>query len=148
MSSETPWRRLEAFADRNVPKLDNLRRAARAGLAVPTTVWAPAVLLAAHPDVEPPRAIRGLPCIVRSGSPSEDTATTSNAGRFLSLPVHDPAGFREAVARVVAVLPKSDGQPQGVVFVQPLIRGEAAGVTFFDGFYFEESWENGGNVAS
>ncbi|MBX6313201.1 MAG: hypothetical protein IRY99_09845 [Isosphaeraceae bacterium] len=143
------WYSLARFRDPSIPKLDNLRRAARAGLHVPTpTVWAWA------DDEErlrarTPREVHdglGLPCIIRSGSPTEDTAATSNAGQFLSLAVREPEAFPEALARVVAALPRSDGRPRGVVFIQPLIEAERAGVIFFDGFYFEETSAPGTNA--
>src|SRR5262249_14899640 len=95
----------------------------------------------------PPGSLPAGPCIVRSASPTEDTAATSNAGQLLSLVVDDPAGFSGAVARVVAALPRRGGRPLGAVFVQPFLRAEAAGITFFDGFCFEETWAAGTNLA-
>jgi phosphohistidine swiveling domain-containing protein len=143
-----PWRELSEFRDRSIPKLYNLLRARRAGLVVPSpTLWAtaedlerdgPRAALALHGRI-------GVPCIVRSGSPTEDTAATSNAGRFLSLPVHAPGALPGALARVVAALPVRDGRRRGVVFVQPLIAAVTAGITFFDGFYYEETSAPGGN---
>jgi phosphohistidine swiveling domain-containing protein len=131
-----PWRPLARFDDPSIPKLDNLRRAAAAGLRVPETWW----LYAADPVAEPPSSLAGWPLILRSGSPTEDTRTTSNAGQLLSLAVTDPAAFQESLARVVAVLPKD-----GAVFAQPLVTAEEAGVAFFDGFYFERTTAPGGN---
>src|SRR4051812_31951224 len=117
------------FDDPSVPKLSNLGRAARAGLRVPKTFWARADALRDPPGcADPPLP---LPCIVRSGSPTEDGAVTSNAGRFTSLAVRDRGEFAGAVAGVVGSLPVKDGRPQGVVFVQPLIESGRAGVTFF-----------------
>ncbi len=145
MPSAFRWRPLDRFDDRGVPKLHNLKLAARAGFAVPETAWARAADLAARPDVGPPGGM-AAPWMVRSGSPTEDTAASSNAGRYLSLAVADPGEFAGAVARVVAALPLGpDGLPLGVVFVQPRIEAETAGVTFFDGFYFEEARAQGSN---
>jgi len=138
------------FTDPSIPKLHNLARAARAGLRVPPTVWAWARTLADAGPVPLPSALGGsspLPCVVRSGSPTEDSAATSNAGQFLSVVVRSEAGFPLAVADVAASLPVADGRPLGVVFVQLLIEGGRAGVTFFDGFYFEETSAPGGNQA-
>lgn len=139
-----PWRTLAGFRDPAVPKLDNLRRAAAAGLRVPETWWMPAV--EARREIDPPRSLAGRPVIVRSGSPTEDTRATSNAGQLLSLAVREPGGFGESLARVAAALPR-DGrdEPLGAVFVQPLIEAEEAGVAFFDGFYFERTTAPGGN---
>jgi pyruvate,water dikinase len=89
----------------------------------------------------PPPSLIGRLVIVRSGSPTEDTQATSNAGQLLSVAVRDPGSFSEALARVVAALP----QGQGAVFVQPLVEAEEAGVAFFDGFYFERTTTPGGN---
>ncbi len=147
MPSAGPWLPLDRFDDPGVPKLHNLRRAAQAGFAVPPTAWAPAEVLEAHPPGRPPDALPAAPWIVRSGSPTEDTRVTSNAGQLLSLVVEGPEGFAAAVARVVAALPRRDGRPLGVAFVQPLIRAETAGVTFFDGFYYEETRAAGSNEA-
>lgn len=148
MPSATRWRPLDEFRDSTVPKLGNLRTAARAGLTVPETFWAWAADLEAAPPDRLPDGVPEFPRIVRSGSPTEDTATTSNAGRFLSEVVERPEDFAGAVGRVVGALPRAgDGRRLGVVFVQPWLRAEAAGVTFFDGFYFEEAWERGGNAA-
>jgi phosphohistidine swiveling domain-containing protein len=140
-----PWRPLKRFKDPAVPKLDNLRRAAAAGLRVPETRWMPAAE-AAMPDAATPPL--GGPVIVRSGSPTEDTQATSNAGQLLSLAVREPADFGESLARVVAALPRDGrGTPRGAVFVQPLIAAEEAGVAFFDGFYWERTTAAGGNEA-
>jgi pyruvate,water dikinase len=132
-----PWRTLDHFRDPAVPKLDNLRRARAAGLRVPETWWLPAGEAAA----KPPQELAGRPLILRSGSPTEDTFATSNAGQLLSLAVRDPADFGVSLARVVAALP-GDG---AVVFVQPLIEATEAGVAFFDGFYWERTTAAGGN---
>jgi pyruvate,water dikinase len=78
--------------------------------------------------------------IVRSGSPTEDTFATSNAGQLLSLPVREPEEFAEALARVAAALPRD-----GAVFVQPLVEAVEAGVAFFDGFYWERTTAPGSN---
>lgn len=139
-----PWRTLAGFRDPAVPKLDNLRRAAAAGLRVPETWWMPAV--EARGEMAPPPSLAGRPIIVRSGSPTEDTRVTSNAGQLLSVAVREPGSFSESLARVVAALPR-DGrnEPLGAVFVQPLIEAEEAGVAFFDGFYFERTTAHGGN---
>lgn len=134
-----PWRPLARFDDPSIPKLDNLRRAAAAGLRVPETWWLYAAELAGR-QAGPPSSLAGRPLILRSGSPTEDTQATSNAGQLLSLAVTDPAVFQESLARVVAVLPRD-----GAVFAQPLVMAEEAGVAFFDGFYFERTTAPGGN---
>ncbi|HMC88413.1 MAG TPA: PEP-utilizing enzyme [Gemmataceae bacterium] len=140
------WQPLKSFRDASVPKLHNLRRAAKAGLRVPPTWWLRAEAANRSEVATPPENIGPGPLIIRSGSPSEDQATTSNAGQFLSLPVHDRAGFSAALAQVVASLPRSSrGTPEGVVFVQPLIRGTQAGIVFFDGFYYERTLAAGSN---
>src|SRR6476469_3014833 len=130
-----PWLPLERFRDPAIPKLDNLRRAARAGLTVPATAWAWASALELEAEVPDriPEAVGGCPCIVRSGSPTEDTAVTSNAGQLVSVVVNAPGEFAAALAKVVAALPAPDGRREGAVFVQPLVSAEAAGITFFDG---------------
>ncbi len=130
------WQRLERFRDPAVPKLDNLRRASAAGLRVPPTWWQHAAILEQMPPPELPVA---LPVILRSGSPTEDGRTTSNAGQLLSLVVEAPSEYADALRRVVAALPCIDGKRLGAVFVQPLVRGEEAGVAFFDGFYYERT---------
>ncbi len=138
-----PWRTLARFKDPSVPKLDNLRRAAAAGLRVPETWWMPAAEAARLDAGAPP--LEG-PAIVRSGSPTEDTQVSSNAGQLLSLVVRDSEEFSESLARVVSALPRdARGAPRGAVFVQPLIAAEAAGVAFFDGFYWERTLAAGGN---
>ncbi|HEX9941089.1 MAG TPA: PEP-utilizing enzyme [Thermoanaerobaculia bacterium] len=140
-----PWRTLTRFRDASVPKLDNLRRAAAAGLRVPETWWMPAAA-AGEGGVAPPQSLACGPVIVRSGSPTEDTRATSNAGQLLSLAVRDPGSFAEALARVVAALPRDGrGAPLGAVFVQPLIEAEESGVAFFDGFYYERTTASGSN---
>lgn len=146
--STSPWRQLEAFRDPSVAKLYNLRLASCAGLDVPLTFWDWAAELEQGYRAGVPRPARlTLPCIVRSGSPSEDTCTTSNAGQFLSVVVRGGSEFARGVSRVIEALPLLGGERQGVVFVQPLVRGSAAGVTFFDGFYFEETRAQGTNLA-
>jgi pyruvate,water dikinase len=141
------WQPLKRFRDPSVPKLDNLRRAAQAGLRVPATCWASAVELATLRDAGTlPAGLGTGPWIIRSGSPTEDTRVTSNAGQLLSLPVRTPADFGTALARVVEALPlDSSRRPRGVVFVQPLITAEEAGVAFFDGFYYERAQTRGSN---
>jgi pyruvate,water dikinase len=107
------------------------------------TWWLPA---ADAKTAAPPPALAGRPLIVRSGSPTEDTRTTSNAGQLLSLGVRDPALFAESLARVVDALPRdARGAPLGAVFVQPLVEAGEAGVAFFDGFYWERATAAGGN---
>jgi pyruvate,water dikinase len=97
-------------------------------------------------DLAPPQSLAGQPMIVRSGSPTEDTQATSNAGQLLSVAVRDPSAFGEALARVAAALPRDDqDRPRGAVFVQPLIAAEEAGVAFFDGFYYERTAASGSN---
>ena len=143
-----PWRPLKAFRDPAIPKLDNLRRVQAARLRVPETWWLPAAEAAALAPARaaaPPSLASG-PVIVRSGSPTEDTFATSNAGQLLSLAVRDPAAFGDSLARVVAALPRdAAGRPLGAVFVQPLIDAIEAGVVFFDGFYWERTLAPGSN---
>jgi pyruvate,water dikinase len=143
MPSAVHWLPLDQFADAGIPKLHNLRLAAKAGFDVPMTFWAWARELE-NRETQPPLP---FPLIVRSGSPTEDQQNTSNAGQFLSLPVVSDAKFAESVARVIEKLPLVGGIRQGVVFVQPLLEGTRAGVTFFDGFYYEEAVASGSNQA-
>jgi pyruvate,water dikinase len=141
------WNPLRSFRDPSVPKLDNLRRARAAGLRVPETVWLAGADIARAAERGPPEEI-GFPLIVRSGSPTEDTKETSNAGQLLSLPVREASGFVAALDRVVAALPRDDrGEPRGAVFVQPLVSAAEAGVAFFDGFWFERTLARGSNEA-
>src|SRR5205823_9848657 len=78
--------------------------------------------------------------------PTEDTRVTSNAGQLLSLPVHAGADFLPALRRVVDALPRDERcAPRGIVFVQPLLAAEEAGVAFFDGFYYERTQARGSN---
>lgn len=142
------WRPLHLFADRNVPKLSNLRRAARAGLRVPPTWWVRAAEAEAC-AVHPPDGT-AAPWIVRSASPTEDRDGATQAGRFLSREVTGPdaEAFRAAVGEVVASLPRDGGgRPLGAVFVQPLLEPERGGVAFFDGFHYELTSAPGGNRA-
>ena len=127
-----PWRELARFSDRSVPKLHNLRRAAAAGSRVPATWWLPARGGRGAERAAPARPpARRPPLIVRSGSPTEDTHATSNAGQLLSLAVQAPAApgaFGDALARVAAALPRdANGRPLGAVFVQPLVEGRGGG---------------------
>src|SRR5947209_7987857 len=116
------WRPLREFRDASVPKLNNLRRAEAAGLHVPPTVWLPAADANA---VAPPHELGPAPWIIRSGSPTEDTHTTSNAGQLLSLVVPQSHEFAEALRRVVEALPADgNGRKLGAVFVQPWLRAE------------------------
>jgi rifampicin phosphotransferase len=133
------WQKLARFRDRTVPKLYNLARAEAAGLRVPATWWA----RAAEAEGTAPCDV---PCIIRSGSPTEDTFETSNAGQLLSVVVRAHDAFAAALARVVEALPREDG-PMGVVFVQPLVEAEEAGIAFFDDFYFERTIARGSNEA-
>jgi rifampicin phosphotransferase len=138
------WRPLTRFKDPSVPKLDNLRRAAAAGLRIPETWWLPAS--EAAKATAPPTSLATEPVIVRSGSPTEDTQATSNAGQLLSLAVRAPDEFAECLARVVAALPRDGrGAALGAVFVQPLVKAVEAGVAFFDGFYWEKTTAPGSN---
>lgn len=139
------WRPLNEFRDRSVPKLANLARAHAAGLRVPTTCWVAAALEPPAAGLPPPELGSG-PWIIRSGSPTEDTKTTSNAGQLLSLPVREQSEFGSALARVREALPRdAAGAVQGAIFVQPLIAAQEAGVAFFDGFYYERTLAHGSN---
>jgi phosphohistidine swiveling domain-containing protein len=141
------WRPLDRFLNASIPKLHNLRRAQRAGFSIPApTVWLAVADLDASPRPEPPNGL-GFPMILRSGSPTEDTAEHSNAGRFVSLVVRETSEFDRALSDVVSALPVVGGQREGVVFAQPWVSSEEAGVTFFDGFYFEETRASGDNQA-
>lgn len=140
------WQPLKYFRDAAVPKLDNLRRAAAAGLRVPPTYWAKAASLGGMHLPGPPPELGNAPWIIRSGSPTEDTRETSNAGQLLSLPVRARDDFGPALGHVVAALPAlADGTRRGFVFVQPLVAAEEAGVAFFDGFYYERTAARGSN---
>ena len=86
-----------------------------------------------------------VPCIVRSVSPTEDTRTSSQAGRFLSVVVSSRSELNDALTRVIESLPVADGRTLGAVAVQPFLVNPRAGVTFFDGFYYEESTFPGHN---
>ena len=130
-----PWLPLDRFRDQSVPKLLNLRVARKAGLGVPATVWTRA---SEGPLPWPSDEGIGVPCIVRSGSPTEDSQKTSNAGQFKTLIVHSALDFERSLSEVIDALPFVDGRRLGVVFVQPLIESRRAGVTFFDGFYVFE----------
>src|SRR4051812_16988022 len=102
-----PLRPLAEFRDPTLPKLDNLRRAARAGLLVPEpTYWAYAADLedGRMPDF-PLIELVGLPCVVRSVSPTEDTRRGSCAGQFLSVVVKHARDLPGSLARVVSSLP-------------------------------------------
>lgn len=139
-----PWKPLRSFRDPSVPKLDNLRRAQAAGLRVPATFWIRAAEGAAAGAL-PPEIARGL-FILRSGSPTEDTRHTSNAGQLLSLAVREPGRFERSLAEVVAALPTDEaGAPLGAVFAQPLVEAAEAGVAFFDGFHYERTIAAGSN---
>ena len=59
--------------------------------------------------------------------------------------MREPDDFSQALTDVVATLPSRQGTAQGAVFIQPLIDAETGGVTFFDGFYYEETAAAGGN---
>src|SRR3954453_541395 len=107
-----PWRPLVEFRDPTLPKLDNLRRAARAGLLVPEpTCWAYAADLEVGrlPDY-PVIELVGLPCVVRSISPTEDTRLGSHAGQFLSVVVEQTRDLPGSLARVVSSLPIHEGR--------------------------------------
>src|SRR4030095_969759 len=109
-----PWRKLARFRDSSVPKLDNLRRAAAAGLRVPETWWMLAAEAAELDAASPPTSLQESPLIIRSGSPTEDTRITSNAGQLLSLAVRERRKFANSLSRVVAAPPRaSPGAPQG-----------------------------------
>ena len=139
------WKPLHHFRDSAIPKLHNLRRAAARGLRVPETYW---ILASETSEAACPPSLAGRPVILRSGSPTEDTLETSNAGQLLSLVVREPTELEDALARVCAALPRDEsGAPLGAVFIQPLVEAEEAGVAFFDGFYYERTAARGGNEA-
>jgi rifampicin phosphotransferase len=138
------WSPLHEFRDATIPKLDNLRRAAARGLRVPETYW---IKASEAGGAIRPASLAG-PIILRSGSPTEDTHETSNAGQLLSLVVRETKDFDGALARVCAALPRDGaGGALGAVFVQPLVAAEEAGVAFFDGFYYERAAARGSNEA-
>src|SRR5438128_776357 len=97
------WQPLERFRDPSIPKLNNLRRALGAGLRVPQTWWHPARTLTPA-LAAPPEELGHGPLIVRSGSPTEDQRTTSNAGQLLSLVVRRRSEFADSLRRVVQAL--------------------------------------------
>jgi hypothetical protein len=140
---------LDAFRDRKVPKLANLHRARKSKIRIPEpTFWCEASVVARvsrqelaflRPPIDPP-------LIVRSASALEDSTASSNAGRFCSVAVPEERDFAAALRRVVDSMLLSGGCHQGFVFVQPLIVAPIAGITFFDGFYFEETSAPGGNA--
>src|SRR5262249_5312585 len=105
------WRPLSALCDPTLPKLDNLRRARCAGILVPEpTLWAYAADVERGSSTDLSEICRrtGMPCIVRSISPTEDTARSSQAGRFVSRVVCRMDAMADALARVVASLPLSE----------------------------------------
>ncbi|HYH81630.1 MAG TPA: PEP-utilizing enzyme [Longimicrobium sp.] len=111
---------------------------------MPATFW---IRAADSPSAGalPAEIARG-PFILRSGSPTEDTRLTSNAGQLLSLFVREPGRFERSLAEVVAALPKDGaGAPLGAVFAQPLVEAGEAGVAFFDGFHYERTIAADGN---
>ncbi len=139
------WHELERFRDASVAKLDNLRRAARAGVRVPRTHWTLARDVPAAGSLPPP-APGATPWMVRSASPEEDGVEGSAAGRFHSERVPAGADLGDAVRRVVASLTRdAAGAPRGAVFAQPFAEAERAGVAFFDGFHYERTWAPGDN---
>jgi phosphohistidine swiveling domain-containing protein len=143
------WRRLSDLDDPALAKLHNLRRARSAGFLIPEpTIWAYAADLegSVAETSAIPRLV-GLPCIVRSVSPTEDTPERSRAGKFVSIVVWHENALADALGRVAASLPASKGRRLGAVAVQPLLLKPRAGVTFFDGFYYEESALTGYNGA-
>jgi pyruvate,water dikinase len=140
------WRPLAEFSDPSVPKLNNLRRAERAGIRVPRTVWIEADRASGGTGL--PMDLGPAPWIIRSGSPTEDTHTTSNAGQLLSLVVREESTFTDTLRQVVDALPADhSGRRLGAVFVQPWLRADEAGVAFCDDFYFERTVARGGNEA-
>ncbi len=151
------WRPLSEFKDEGIGKIARLRTAARRRIDVPPTVWARASDLraGAPTGVLPPSAF-GPPWIVRSAAPDEDCAAEGGAaeggvggtaaGRYESVEVTDADGFAAAVAVVVESMASARGEG-AAVFVQPLLRPEAGGVAFFDGFAYERSETPGGNRA-
>ena len=142
-----PWRPLPRRPDGLPPKVGNLATAAAAGISVPPTVWAPAAEAA---GAGPPVGAGPGAVILRSASPTEDLAGSSQAGQFHSEVVDDPhdrALFENALAAVVGSLPRdAAGRPLGCVFAQPFRRPDRAGIAFFDGFYFEQTSALGGNA--
>ena len=100
-------------------KAANLARARRAGLpalpgfAIPVGSGASAAVDSSYLALSDGGT---RPVVVRSSSPSEDTANSSQAGRFTS--VVDVRGIDEFVAAVAVVFASGDGQPMAVL-VQP-----------------------------
>ncbi|QDV09545.1 Chondramide synthase cmdD [Planctomycetes bacterium Poly30] len=141
------WRPLTEFRDERIGKIARLRTAVRRGILVPPTVWARAASLQAvtADQVSPPSAF-GPPWIVRSAAPDEDGAEGTAAGRYESVEVMEPGAFQAAVSTVADSMRDALGEGASV-FVQPLLRPEAGGVAFFDGFFYERSESPGGNRA-
>lgn len=137
------WRPLRSFRDARIGKLHRLGRAAHRGLEVPETVWAELDGVPAEVPVPPV----GVPCIVRSASPDEDTDGSTAAGRFASV----VAASRDELAAAVREVLESMGG-SGVLFAQPLAErllgpGARGGVLFFDGHHFERTEDEGHNRA-
>lgn len=119
---KSPWRPLSALPDRKLPKLENLRRARRRGIAtVEPTFWAAAHDLEGQGNLDLPGLAKlvGFPCILRSCSPTEDTLQGSQAGRFVSVIVHRPEAMAGALARHLVVTGRvwpADGSRRGTAF--------------------------------
>lgn len=131
-------------------KASALARAARAGLPVlPGFVLTPAAARALSGDRAAPELVDRAraawqalsddgtrPLVVRSSATTEDSLTSSMAGRFTS--VLDVAGwerFRDAVRQVVASAAAVEAGPDGTptamaVLVQPQLDPEAGGIAF------------------
>ncbi len=138
------WQPLSQFDDATIPKLNNLRLAAEAGLRVPPTWWIHASEVGKRSVIMLPPLAKNTSLMLRSGSPSEDQADTSNAGQFVSTIVQKSVDFAPAMKEVADALPKNHaGEPQGVVFAQPLIGAAQIGVAFYDGYYFERTLHKG-----
>lgn len=130
------WRPLSEFSDSVCPKLDRLRRAARARFKVPETFWVDPM-----ESVPPAPPIHGA-FILRSASPFEDGVERSQAGVLHSevVSVEARAQYDAAYRRVYEKLvTHASGSQLGYIFAQPYQLHPQAGVAFFDDFYCERT---------
>ena len=118
-------------------KAANLAKARSAGLPTLGGFVIPAGVTAAIAEVGLPASVEeayaalsaggAAPVVVRSSAAAEDTAESSQAGRFTS--VVEVVGADAFVAAVRAVIASGDGGPMAVL-VQPHLDPAAAGVAF------------------